>query len=352
MPNKTPDSDLDLNIDCGHFDFHLEDHADNFARLQKTMSRVQTLLSPPDFIRTVSKVFQREQMALSSQEQVRFREQSAFQVFLDVLHATMKDREKPISVAVLGCGVGFAGVGPGFAATVVKEAISARDIVSIAEIEITPELLSSETRLRSVLTAVNSPVDLVVSFSFLHYIPCLSPLFWFIDRLVSPAGGFIMAHEPNARYWRNPVLQEAFSRFQQSKKLGRRLRALRSRLLGHHSKTSGDKANPLAAVVNACLRREFAFKDDLRESEIARIVDVHRPEAFRSGFRIGWDGFDIDALQLSYLGKFKLADEFTVGHLGYNDSRSLPPRWRKIESQLANAYPRDGCVVSAHCRRK
>jgi predicted TPR repeat methyltransferase len=352
LSNNTHDSGLFPGAVSRNFEFALEDNTASMAQLQAIMIRAQTHLAPGDFIRVVSTAFQREQATFSEQQQNELRNQSAFKTFLDVLRSASEACRKPVSVAVLGCGEGFAGLGPDFAAGVVKEVFNPRDLDSVTEIVVTPELLQSESRLTNLLRSIDSPVDLVVSFSFFHFIPCLHPLFWFLNQLVSPAGHLVMAHEPNSRYWRNPVLQDAFARLQRAKRFRRRLRVLRSSLLGRRPATVINRSAELLGLVNARLRREFAFKDDLKENELTRIVDVHRPEVFRSGFRIGLDGFDIAALQNGYLREFDLVNEFTVGHLGYNDPRLLPARWQKIERQLAATYPLDGCLVSTHCRRK
>jgi hypothetical protein len=329
-------------------EFRLENHAQSMAELQRAMSRVQTSLSPKEFIECVSLAFQ-EMQAKSPLHVSALRHQASFRIFVETLTAAKLDLPKPISLAVLGCGWGLGGIGPSFAAQVARE-VFAEDIGSINEIAVTSQMLVDGHE--SIAQQKAIPFDLVVSFSLLHFLPNLGPAFRLVNDLLHPKGAFVMAHEPNARYWRNSECQQTYRQFQRSKRPRQIAHSVGSRLARviRPSRLSGGM--DLYDSINQELRTKLGFIADLTRDEIGRIVDVHRPGAIRSNFKIGLDGFDFEDLNSGYLKEYELKKVLTSGHLAYNEPQCLAPRWQQMEQSLAEKYPLDGCVFCSYWRRR
>jgi SAM-dependent methyltransferase len=320
--------------------------------LNSLMNRVNARLKPEDFIEAVAITFQevRSEGLRESMEQ-RFRSEPSFKSFQNAVQIA-RARGDVQSVCVLGCGRGFAGEPAEFASGVVRELWGAEKPHDLALFNVTPSMLRQYGD-ASFANQQNGfkegQWDLVVVHSFLHYVPDVAPVFALIMRLLKPAGGLILSHEPNARFWQNTACQSAVAGLRKSRQDSLVRRYLKS-AYGH---LRGASKQPQTAwdKVNVRLKERYGLTKPLAENEIRRLVDVHRPEAIPGEFRIGLNGFDFDELSRFYLPGFRLESVATSGHLGYASSGILDPEWRKKENLLATEHPLAGCVFTGYWHR-
>jgi hypothetical protein len=193
--------------------------------------------------------------------------------------------------------------------------------------------------------------DLVVTHSLLHYIPNLGPVFDLIRRALSPSGGLITCHEPNARFWRNRECQVAVANLRKARLAQRLRRRLRPSHLFRWFRTKTLPVDSVSVGVNRYLAERHEFSAALTDEEICRLVDVHRPGSLPGTFRIGLNGFDTDDLGKTYLPDFRLLWTGSSGHLGYADASVFPPKWQGIEARLACEHPLAGSVFTAYWSR-
>jgi SAM-dependent methyltransferase len=328
--------------------FRLENHASSMAQLSNTMQRLGAEMSPERFLEAVATAFQELQARLKTEDlHRRFREETSYSDFKDGLEYARGDCKKPLSVLILGCGMGFAGQEASFAAGVVREVIPASELECIQEFNLTPRDLAGDAR-----TAVtNQRFDFVVGHSLLHYIPCLGRFFAFIDKAIKRQGALLLSHEPNANFLANPACQSALQDLRADRRRRRAFRYLDPSLYLARLQRRRTPAPKLSDLVNKSLRDKYGWRNDLSDLEIRRIVDIHRPPAIAGDFKIGLDGFVLDTLVPSYIPDLRLLWCATSGHLGYNDVASLPKSWQRREQELRRAYPLAGSVVTGYWRR-
>lgn len=315
-------------------------------QLQATMQRVNANLRPEDFIEAVSIAFQ-DAGASHSPMTDRFRREPSFDHFREALekaHATCK---LPAAILVLGCGRGFAGVPACFATTVVRDVFTPGDIAEIQELDVTPAVLSNyNSSPTSTAGLTCDRYDLVVAHSLLHFVPSLTPFFSLVHLSLKPSGSFVLSHEPNARFWRNTACRDSLHRFRRVRRVRGFLASLKKRFR-HKPHQAVAATQSRLSRVNALLRERHGFSGDLTDEEMRRIVDVHRPTAEYSSFKIGLDGFDFEELGRTHLSHFRLAWLASSGHLGYNDPSRLPAKWQRTEQRLSKAFPCDGSVFTS-----
>lgn len=318
------------------------------ALLSTVMSRVHARLEPAEFIEAVAIAFQearnRESVEVMDQ---RFRREASFQLFQKALGLALMRGGPAQSVLVLGCGRGFAGETADFAARVVQESFASPRGLQVRTLNVTPRTCFQAPE----LAGTERTWDLVVTHSLLHYIPNLGPVFDLIRRALSPSGGLIVSHEPNARFWQSPECQAMVANLRKARRLLRLRRRLRPSHLFRRFRT---KAQPVVSVsvgVNRYLAERHELSAPLTDEEIRRLVDVHRPGALPGTFRIGLNGFDTDDLGKIYLPDFRLLWTGSSGHLGYADASVFPPEWQRIEATLAAKQPLAGSVFTAYWSR-
>lgn len=317
------------------------------------MNRVRSTLEPPQFVEAVVMAFKEIQDAyLPSPIGNRFRLERSFEHFQEGIAVATEVTGSGHSVLVLGCGRGFAGEPAQFAADAVQEIVSPTDW-TIDTRDVTPATfgVSLDALLASGdFAGCRNNYDLVVSHSLVHFMPSLDAFFGLVRSVLRPSGALLVGHEPNAEFWRSRQCQRAVDEWRSSRKRRGWRAGLKAipivRRLGRR-----DSAQVLADRVNQRLKNECGFKADLTRNEISRLVDIHRPEATPGGFRIGFDGFDIEKLSRAYLPGFALAWIKTSAHLGYGSATSLSDEWSRREAELAEAFPLAGSVLNAWWRR-
>jgi cyclopropane fatty-acyl-phospholipid synthase-like methyltransferase len=324
------------------------------------MERVGVSMSPEKFIRIVSNAYHELEAPRHAVEMHSyFRRSGAHETFKEALRASKKALKKGIRILDLGCGAGYD-------LEVLKEVFTKEEVGKIVCFDISAEMQAlakkkvdgypCEFILGNMWDALaRGPYDLVVSHAMVHHVADLSAFFGVVKRALVPGGGYVMGHEPNNRYWNNKecmvVLHElrAFER----KRRNRRKYFKPSRYIFKLARILRLASNDsLESRINKVLRGRYGFKSELMPREIHRLVDIHVPDATPGEFKIGYDGFEWEQLQIECLQGFELAWVGTVGYMGETCSpEDLPQRWREINDRLAAKYPLDGSNFSAYWRK-
>lgn len=341
-------------------EFILVDHQNSIAKLRASMERVGAGMSPDAFIRAVSNAYHEvEAQRQAIDMPAYFRSNGAYHNFKQALLVAREALNRPLSILNIGGGAGYD-------LEVLREVFSTSEIKKIVCCDISADMqaLAREKAngypCRFVLgcaeeTLIYGPYDLVVTHAMVHHVPDLFSFFNAIRLAVAPGGGYVMGHEPNRRYWANPECMAILKKVQaaERRRLASRKYLSPSLYLYNLSRVLGLAAdNSLWTRVNRILQKRYGFASDLTPQEIQRLVDVHIPDGFQGGFKIGFDGFDWQQLQSEFLQDFGLVWVSTSGYLGdTHDHAALPRQWSEAEVRLAKKYPLDGSNFSAFWQR-
>lgn len=311
------------------------------------MERVGARVPPGEFIEGVIDVFHEVWNKPEATMRFRFRQGRALRDFVDLLSESRLPAEARI--LVVGCGNGFGGRGPGFAADVVQEFYGSNSLVEIVRMEITPRILETCT----VPNSQSQGFALVVTHSLIHYLFDMRPFFTLVNRLLEPGGKYLMANEPNSRFWQNSECLKTLKLKESMER--RRKRALRFLDLRRYwrriarSMASGEPSDSFA-VMNRILRGRFGLCGDLTVSEILHVSDPHMPDATSPGFRLGSNGLDWEDLQ-PVIRPLQLECTRTSGYLGQENLDRIDKNWRDVDRRMAALYPLDGCSFGALWRK-
>lgn len=232
----------------------------------------------------------------------------------------------PEDVLAVGCGTGYAGCGPGYVRDVIESVWPGAHVDAIA---LEPETGSLATR----------SYDLVATHSLLHFMLSPGTFCNMLTGAVRPGGAFLMAHEPNRRFWTNPHCREASAAWHRGEALRRRLdprwlgRAILRRLK-HATPTP-----PIEALVNSELHRHYRLQPPLTAAQVRHMVDPWMPVAGRGGF-------DLDEIRADWLRGFALRWSGTTDWLGDADA-VLRGTWARLDADLMRRYPADGACLTA-----
>ena len=258
---------------------------------------------------------------------------------------------RPLRMIDVGCGTGFV-------AERIAPVLSSDDTIvcadlSAAMLEACRKTLGSRFTCRfefskldgSSLPERDEACDVVTMNSVLHHLPEPGAMLREIGRVLKPGGCFIVAHEPNRRFYTDRIMRARariagaiISPKQTVGALFRRLGVMPTvhRLLrrGHHSQ--------VLAEVNRRLIASDVISHPLTQDELTAIVDVQSPTAG------GWHpdrGIDIESLAKSYLPGFATR-LITYDHLGSGTDR-VGGIFASYAHKLASRRPLDGATLLA-----
>ena len=308
---------------------------ENPKALRDLMGRVGASVTPVEFVDAVIRAFRRAEPLADSVVYSRFRRSRAWNDFA----ALLQQAALPPGARILcvGCGEALAGRSAVYASAVVLENYPWAE----------PELYDID-QMRWNFGA--GPYECVVSHSFLHFVYDPFPLCESIHRLVAPGGVYIMANEPNARFWSNRACLQELQRVDLEESRRRRWRryADPARYWSRLLRTIRPESRPGAvAKINRMLREWLGLRGDLTVKEIVRIVDPHQPDRNPGEFPYGTNGLDWNTLSAG----FRLESVRTSGYLMRDNPANVPARWREIEERMAARFPLDGCSFSALWRK-
>lgn len=314
------------------------------------MERIGTDMAPAEFIEAVSIAFQ-DTNTHDDAITERFKSEDSFLQFQEALRRVRDASEQTCSVLVLGCGRGLAGLPASFATSVVREVFPHLNVQCVREFDIQPVMLRNGNHEETTAALGAYEFDLVVAHSLLHFIPNPATVFSIVKHVLKPYGAFVLSHEPNARFWQNDACQRYLIRLDRQRQMRRMLRRFHPKNLLITRQTAASKKPTRLMKLNTILQERHNWAGGLSDEEMRRIVDIHRPTCGKSNFKIGLDGFDVEALQSKYLSGFQLFWIASSGHLGYNEASRLSPTWRKAEQHLREAFPLDGSVFTSVWKR-
>lgn len=305
------------------------------------MRRVGIQLDRAEFAAAVAESFRTVEPVSETVVQERFRKSHSYRDFRGMLRKAALHADG--RVLAIGCGQGLAGRSAGYAAAVTREVYPTALIESVNY-----SIGGSEP--------AATPYEMVVTHSLLHFVFDFSPLCRFIDRSLAAGGSYIMANEPNARFWRNAQCVAELERVSAAD--GRRRHLLKyaepSRYWAKLVRTvrSLQSGPDITAGVNRLLRERFGMPGELTAKEILRIVDPHLRDQSAGTYRLGSDGLDWDNLAAGPLSAFHLEAARTSGYVMRDNPARIPERWRELDTDLARQFPLDGCSFTALWRKQ
>lgn len=177
----------------------------------------------------------------------------------------------------------------------------------------------------------DSSIDLITVNSVLHHLPDYHNFLKEADRLLKPKGMFCIMHEPNKRFFRNPLLFFFF-------------RSL-SYILSKFKRFKQSQKTDLFERVSSRLLKEGITERKLSAQEIQPLVDIHSPTASSKVNKKA--GFDPLLLKKNYFSKYKLLSICTYNHLGKID----PDRnflFKNLDKLFLFLFPKSGssfCLI-------
>jgi hypothetical protein len=307
-------------------------------RRYEILSRVGVKLDPVEFAHAVAESFRAVMPTPEAELQERFRKSRAYRDF----RGTLRKAALPAGARVLaiGCGPGLAGRSAEYAALVTREVYPA---AAVERLNYTP----------GIEKAANAQYDMVVTHSLLHFLFDYAPLCCLIRRTVAAGGSYLMANEPNARFWRNEDCIAELERVSTADRRRRRLLrfAEPSRYWGWLARAVRPNGGDMASGVNQLLRERIGMRSELSSKEILRIVDPHVRDEFPDAHGLGSDGLDWETLACGPFGGMKLEEVRTSGYVMRDNPSRVPERWRELNEELTRRHPLDGRSFTALWRR-
>jgi len=177
-------------------------------------------------------------------------------------------------------------------------------------------------------------ISIVTANSVLHHVPDPNACMREVRRILEPGGIFALAHEPNRRAPRNPVLLGLHLVHRVSSKLAR---------TALHILGAGNKGTRKPKIHTEVIRRLRAEGIIAKDSQVdakwvASVVDVHSPTAGQGLLREG--GFDPYALVAQHFAGWECILLETYSHLG--TLRPVNPLVRTGNALLKRLFPRCG----------
>jgi hypothetical protein len=311
------------------------------AALRETMDRVGASVTPEAFVSAVVQTFVKINDTPEDVIRNRFRQTRSFEDFQSLL------REAAVTpstrILAVGCESGFAGRRSGYAEDVIRT-IYCPGKVEVDRLEVSPCLLRHWRE-----HAGNYPrYRLVVSHSLLHFIHYLKSFCDLIQSLIVPGGEYLMANEPNARFWKNPECLQALKTMDEAEHRHNRLRRAFNpqRYISKALTAIRGKKADFETRINRELKTVLGLRGELTLKEVERIADPYLPDPQTGGFSFGADGFDPQDLEATLLSGLKARSVRSSGYLRRDNIAAIPPLWRRLDQQLAARYPKDGVSLS------
>jgi ubiquinone/menaquinone biosynthesis C-methylase UbiE len=262
-------------------------------------------------------------------------------------------RSKPLRVLDVGCGTGFV-------AERIAPVLSADDTFVCADLSQAMLDACRKTfgngrfacRFEFVkldgrsLDQADRSCDVVTMNSVLHHLPDPGATLREIDRVLKPGGCFIVAHEPNRRFYASRGMRTRATLVgmlaSPKQTAGAVLRRLGVMSLVHRIVRRGHHGGVLAEV-NRRLLDAKTIERPLTQDELTAIVDVQSPTAG------GWHperGIDIEALASQHLPNFNCR-LVTYDHLGSGTDRAGGGLFAAYAKRIARKRPKDGATLLA-----
>jgi hypothetical protein len=311
--------------------------------LRDTIGRVGANVHPAEFVEAVVETWRAVEVVSEEEVQARFRASRPYRDFRALLQDAARQpalRDRAANGLVIGCGHGLAGRSSAYAASVAREVLASDGISCIERLDLTSHMPAIPQR----------RYDLVVSHSLLHFLHDPRPICRLLQEMIAPGCVYVMANEPNARFWMNPVCLREMEKTGEAQARTRRWRKLASpsrywarlRRLAH----SGEPRDWVARM-NLLLRQRIGLTAELSAKEIVRIIDPHLPDHYPGAYPLGSQGLSWSDLEAGPLLGLRVDAVRTSGYVLRDNPERIPERWRPIDEKLASDFPLDGCSFSA-----
>jgi hypothetical protein len=296
-------------------------------------------MEPAAFAAAVAASFRAAEPVSEDVVQARFRRGHGYRDLRGMLRKA--DLAPDARVLAIGCGKGLAGRSAAYTAVVTRE------VYPTAAVEQVNYELGVEN-------APGAAYDMVVTHSLLHFVFDIAPLCGIVCRAMAQAGCYLMANEPNARFWSNSECVGELERVSAIE--GRRRHLLKYAEPARYWAKLMQAVRPpggrdLAAEVNRLLRERLGMKGELTTREILRIADPHVRDQTPGVYRLGSDGLDWDELGSGPLAGLRVEAVRTSGYVMRDNPARVPERWRQLDRELAERSPLDGMSFTALWRR-
>jgi len=256
------------------------------------------------------------------------------------------------------------GTGTGFVPLQVGKKLRSRDVLLCADLshkmlEACRENLDKEKLLcrmeflkitEGKIPRADLSVDAITINAVLHHIPELGSFFQEMDRLLKPGGFLVIAHEPNAVFYRHFFLR--FNSLVLSPRLlvGAVLRRMHlyepfRRLAGRVFKGYGEE-NKIIKEVNRRLVAESVVRESLPYERLYELLDVHVPDL--GGNRAGV-GIDLLFWKKKFLLSYALDYYSTYNHICLEGRKKR--HFKSYEQFLARVFPASGSTFSVVLRK-
>lgn len=307
------------------------------------MERVGCTASPAEFLGFVSRSYQYALKTLTIPD-APFESQPSHVVFREGLARASRFLPDNARILVVGCGEDLAGRKADYAVQAVHDVISPGKVSILHSWNWTRADVTSTTRFENV-----SHFDLVVTNSLLHFAAELGAALQRISGLLSTSGMYLMAHEPNARFWSNLFLRQERQQMRVGTATNWRHRVFSWSAYSRKLRTLFGQKQPTSreSVVNRYLAEKYSLRGFLTAQEIAALVDPHRPSELGDGFRVGLNGLSVEFLSNVWGGHMHTIWTQSYDHLGPSDYSELPLKWQERDRELAAQYPSDGSSWTA-----
>jgi ubiquinone/menaquinone biosynthesis C-methylase UbiE len=258
-----------------------------------------------ELIKKINRVFHDEEAILYDQRHPEIlKEKDNWQVFCQ---RHLKQLPRPTTVLDIGTGTGFV-------PSILAEYLTPYDKVICTDIS-SKMLNRAREKLENFscqfdyietdcekIPLADSTIDLITVNSTLHHLPDYYNFFKEVDRLLKPKGVFCVMHEPNKKFFKNPLLFFFFR--------------LLGYILSKLKKNKQGRETDLFERVSNRLLNEKITKKRLSAQEIQSLVDIHSPTASPTiNKKIGFN----PSLIKKGFPKYKLILIKTYNHLGKLD---------------------------------
>src|SRR5579872_6181517 len=187
-----------------HLAIELEDPDVCIPYLSNTMERVGCSAEPKEFLAMVASAYWHALRTLTpSGVEPMFREEASHGAFIAGVEQACRHLNGPAEILALGCADDYLGCDANYTAKVLRDVVPPEKIAALYSMNLTRGDLNKPIR-----SCGGCRFDLVVSHSFLHFVQELGAVMGRLVTLLSEGGVYLMAHEPNARFWSNHGLLE------------------------------------------------------------------------------------------------------------------------------------------------
>jgi ubiquinone/menaquinone biosynthesis C-methylase UbiE len=274
----------------------------------------------------------------------------------EIARTEIGPKSRPLRVVDVGCGTGF--VAERVAPVLSKDDTIVCSDLSQAMLDACRKSLGSRFACKfefvkldgKALPQAEASCNTVTMNSVLHHLPDIAATLREIDRILKPDGCFIVAHEPNRRFYASRCMRTrariAGAIISPKQAGGAMLRRLGVMSLVHRLTRRGHHKRVLAEV-NQRLVESKIISQPLTQDELTAIVDVQSPTAG------GWHpdrGIDIEMLAKEHLPNFDCR-LVTYDHLGSGTDRA-GGIFARYARRIASKRPYDGATLLAVLKKR